>query len=61
MNLAAADCVTCLRAALEEFYADKAAAHQAQVDDFELMKRTVKYLDDMHVKLEYTTKIGVTP
>lgn len=52
-------CATCLamRQALVEFYADRVEMYQGQADDFALMGRTVQYLDEAGVRLEYADRI----
>ena len=45
------------RAALVAFYEDRAAMYRSQMEDFELMGRTVQYLDDAGVALEYAKRI----
>ena len=68
VNLATHDCPACaalaaervmeMREALVAFYEDRAAMYRSQMEDFEVMGRTVQYLDDDGVALEYAGKIG---
>ena len=69
VNLAVADCAQCdavaaertaeMREALVSFYEDRAAMYRGIMEDFELMGRTVQYLGDAWVALEYANKITV--
>ena len=47
-----------MRTALVAFYEDRAAMYRAIMEDAELMGRTVQYLDDEGVALEYGNKCG---
>ena len=69
VNVAVKDCAHCaeinaertaeMRAALVAFYEDSAAFHRLIMENLELMGRTVQYLDDAGVALEYSNKIKV--
>ena len=69
VNIAVTDCVHCatinaermaeMRAALVAFYEDSAALYRSLMENMELMGRTVQYLDDAGVALEYSNKIKV--
>lgn len=68
VNLATTDCGTCavlaaertteMREALVAFYEDRAAIYRSSMEEFELMGRTVRYLDADGVALEYANRIG---
>lgn len=67
VNVAIVDCDQCaaisaeradeMRAELVAFYEDRVAMYRSITEDFELLGRTVQYLDDEGVALEYANKI----